>query len=66
MLCLSTSSLPEGNEWQYELKLDGYRAVAFKTAAKVNVRSRNNKEFASRYPSIAHALQKIPDDSVSG
>jgi ATP-dependent DNA ligase len=28
MLCLAASSLPEGPEWEYELKVDGYRAVA--------------------------------------
>jgi DNA ligase D-like protein (predicted ligase) len=64
MLCLATSSLPDGDEWQYELKLDGYRALAFKSRGKVELRSRNNKEFASRYPSVAQALQKIPDETV--
>lgn len=64
MLCLATTSLPQSDEWQYELKLDGYRALAFKTGGKVNLRSRNNKDFVSRYPSIAHALQNIPDETV--
>jgi ATP-dependent DNA ligase len=31
MLCVATTSLPEGDEWEYELKLDGYRALAFKS-----------------------------------
>jgi ATP-dependent DNA ligase len=30
MLLLRTDRLPSGKEWLYELKLDGYRAVAFK------------------------------------
>ena len=30
MLALSASSLPEGPAWEYELKLDGYRALAIK------------------------------------
>jgi ATP dependent DNA ligase domain len=64
MLCLSTSSLPEREQWQYELKLDGYRALAFNTEGKVDLRSRNNKDFATRYPVIAHALQKIPDETT--
>ena len=35
MLLRRTESLPEGDGWIYELKLDGFRAVAFKTAGKV-------------------------------
>ena len=30
MLLLRTEKLPQGPEWVYELKLDGYRAIAFK------------------------------------
>jgi DNA ligase D-like protein (predicted ligase) len=47
-----------------ELKLDGYRPLAFKTRGRVEIRSRNDKDFASRYPSIAQALQKIPDETI--
>ena len=28
MPCLAVKKLPEGEAWQYELKLDGYRALA--------------------------------------
>lgn len=64
MLCLSAPSLPQGEEWQYELKLDGYRALAIKTAGKVLLRSRNDKDFTTRYPSIADVLKKLPDDTI--
>jgi hypothetical protein len=64
MLLLATNSLPDGNEWEYELKLDGYRVIGFKSNGKVHLRSRNNKDFAVRYQSIASALQKLPDDTV--
>ena len=30
MLLLATTSLSEGEDWAYELKLDGYRAIAQK------------------------------------
>jgi DNA ligase D-like protein (predicted ligase) len=64
MLCVSSSSLPEGPEWKYELKLDGYRAVAIKTGGRVRVRSRNDKDFTARYPVIAEALRGLPDETV--
>src|SRR5204862_8317626 len=50
--------------WEYELKLDGYRAVAFKTDGRVHLRSRKNKDFAIRYRAIASALQELPDETV--
>jgi bifunctional non-homologous end joining protein LigD len=52
MLLLATNSLPESEEWEYELKLDGYRAIAFKRNGRVHLRSRNNKDFAVRHPEI--------------
>jgi hypothetical protein len=30
MLLLKTNKLPEGKDWLYEIKLDGYRALALK------------------------------------
>lgn len=34
MLLLRSESLPEGPNWIYELKLDGYRVIAIKTGRK--------------------------------
>jgi ATP-dependent DNA ligase len=42
MLLLRTEMLPEGPEWGYQIKLDGYRAVAFKTGGMLSLRSRND------------------------
>ncbi len=53
MLLQLTPRLPEGAQWLYELKLDGYRAIAFKSGGKVRLRSRNDNDFAGRYSSIA-------------
>ena len=64
MLLLRTERLPEGADWAYELKLDGYRAIAYKTGGKVHLRSRNNKDFNSQYPAIAKALASLPDETV--
>jgi DNA ligase D-like protein (predicted ligase) len=64
MLLLRAEKLPEGPDWAYEIKLDGYRAVAFKTGGKLQLRSRNDNDFALRYPSIAKALASLPDDTA--
>ncbi len=64
MLLLRTDRLPEGPEWTYEIKLDGYRALAFKKAGKVHLRSRNDNDFNARYPGIVKALAPLPDDTV--
>src|SRR4051794_2354024 len=64
MLLLRTDSLPSGEQWLYELKLDGYRAIAFKRNGDVSLRSRNDKDFNERYPAVVKALGKLPDNTV--
>jgi ATP-dependent DNA ligase len=46
------------------LKHDGYRAIAFKTGGNLHLRSRNDNDFALRYPVIAKALNALPDETV--
>jgi hypothetical protein len=64
MLLLRTEKLPEGLDWLVELKLDGYRALAMKTAGKVQLRSRNDNDFSLWYHGIVKALQPMPDETV--
>jgi len=64
MLLLAAETLPEGPGWAYELKLDGYRALAIRTGGLVPLRSRNDKDFNRKYPTIAKALATLPDETV--
>src|SRR5437867_8909671 len=64
MLLLRADNLPEGDAWQYELKFDGYRALAVKTGGEIQLRSRNDNDFALRYPAIAKALSSLPNETV--
>jgi len=64
MLLTAVGSLPAGAQWKYELKLDGYRAIAFKSRGKVYLRSRNDNDFAAKYKAIAKALEALPDETV--
>ena len=66
MLLLRTERLPKGSKWAYELKLDGYRALAIKTGGKVHLRSRNDNDFNLRYPAVVRALGALPDETVIG
>jgi bifunctional non-homologous end joining protein LigD len=51
--------LPEGDDWMYEVKFDGYRALLLKDADKVRIRSRNDKDLTHGYPSVAAAGQRL-------
>ena len=63
MLLLRTDARPNDREhWQYELKVDGYRAIAFKAGGKL--RSRNNNDFTKRYPGVLKGLAKLPNETV--
>jgi bifunctional non-homologous end joining protein LigD len=64
MLLLRTDALPSGGQWVYELKLDGYRAIAFKRNGAVHLRSRNDHDFNARYPAVVKALATLPDNTV--
>jgi DNA ligase D-like protein (predicted ligase) len=64
MLLLRTEALPDDPRWAYQLKLDGYRAVAFKAGGRIHLRSRNDNDFAVRYPAVMPGLARLPNDTV--
>ena len=64
MLLVRSERLPEGPDWLYELKLDGYRALAIKSGGRVQLRSRNDKDFNTQYPGLVEALGSMPDETV--
>jgi bifunctional non-homologous end joining protein LigD len=49
MMALRVRELPVGN-WLYEMKFDGYRALAFKNDKEVRLLSRNRTFFNVNYP----------------
>jgi DNA ligase D-like protein (predicted ligase) len=57
--------LPEGAEWLYELKFDGYRALLLKDGKRVEIRSRNDKNLTRMYPAVAAAAFQLKRDQVT-
>jgi len=64
MLLQRKERLPEGPDWLYEIKLDGYRALAIKNDGRAALRSRNDNDFSRRYPTIVEALAALPNQTV--
>ena len=56
--------LPEGDDWIYELKFDGYRALVIKDGQRVELRSRKNKDLTGMYPGIAAAGLRLKADQA--
>jgi len=54
----------DDSDWIFEIKWDGYRAVAEVGHGKVRLYSRNGLSFLRLYPVVAEALEKIADDAV--
>jgi DNA ligase D-like protein (predicted ligase) len=64
MECLSVSKLPEGNQWIWEVKLDGYRALAVKSGNDITLFSRRSKSLNRQFPYIVEALADLPEGTV--
>jgi len=58
MKALRVTDLPVG-DWLYELKFDGYRALAFKVGKEARLISRNRMNFDTDYPQLIDALTSL-------
>ena len=65
MECLLVSTLPEGPEWAYEIKLDGYRAQALCGENETKLLSRNGNDLGLRFPAMLPDLAAaVPSGSI--
>jgi bifunctional non-homologous end joining protein LigD len=64
MECLAVPKLPDGPNWFFEIKLDGYRAIAVKSSGKLNLFSRRRNSFNTQYSLVFDALADLPDNTV--
>ena len=49
---------PEGGEWLYEIKYDGYRIIAFVEGGKARLVSRNGRDYSAGFREIAESLRE--------
>jgi ATP-dependent DNA ligase len=56
----SVDALPEGPQWQYEPKWDGFRCLAFRDGDDVHLRSKAGQPLERYFPEIVAALQALP------
>ncbi len=61
---LPVSRLPEGADWTYEIKPDGYRLEVVRSAGRTTLYSRRQNALNQKFHYIATALNDLPDDTV--
>ena len=69
MLATLTRDLPRGDNWLYEVKWDGYRAIAYVRGGEAELVSRNEKDLTERFPTVKRALERAvrtPDCVLDG
>jgi ATP-dependent DNA ligase len=59
MEALSVEQMPSGSEWQYEPKWDGFRCIAFRDGAKLELQSKSGKLMTRYFPELVAALAQL-------
>jgi bifunctional non-homologous end joining protein LigD len=66
MLATSTQALPAGEQWSYEFKWDGVRALIDITKPRPRLYSRAENEITTAYPELANAAAQCGDALLDG
>ena len=64
MYARAVHQLPEGKDWLYEVKFDGYRCLAGRDSMSVTLWSRRANRFTDQFPTIAEACKHLPHDTL--
>jgi ATP-dependent DNA ligase len=55
-------NLPDEPGWQFEPKWDGFRCLAFRAGAEVDLRAKSGKPLARYFPEVVAMLRELPHD----
>lgn len=55
------SAIPEGDDWLFEVKYDGYRILAFLEGGAARLVTRGGSDYTHRFPTVADALAAWAD-----
>lgn len=64
MYARAVQQLPEGKDWLYEVKFDGYRCLAGRDSSGVTLWSRRGIRFTDQFPTVAEACEHLPPDTL--
>jgi bifunctional non-homologous end joining protein LigD len=64
MKCRRVEKPPSGEEWSYEIKFDGIRAIAVKEGRAVQLFSRASNPLMLKFPEVASAMTRLRCDSA--
>ncbi len=51
---------PQSDDWIFELKFDGFRAITIKRGASIELISRNQKSLTKKFPELIDPLRALP------
>ena len=60
MEAASAAALPEGDDWWFDPKWDGFRCLAFKDGASVRLKAKSGKPLGRYFPEVIDALAALP------
>jgi ATP-dependent DNA ligase len=63
-LAKSSKDLPEGDDWRYEPKFDGFRTIVFRDGDDVHLQSRNGRPMNRYFPDVVEQVLKLPHDRL--
>ena len=59
MECQRVPKLPEGDDWLYEIKQDGYRVTSVVDGGTVLLHSMKGLDYTREFPAIAFSLKNL-------